>query len=177
MPRLRAASPFALSLAALLLASSPSRAQTPSDADRAQATVTELTASPRAAVIARELDRARDALQRARGARGAGDALHGAQLEALARAWSDAARDVLAAATAEEQAHKAQTQLADARAQIDKERALIEETIARQGRARVELQRAEAEAAARPPLPPPRSAGKKGGGKAAPKSGKKAGTP
>jgi len=168
---MRARLTLPLALAALLLAGGAG-AQT-SDLAQAEGLLAELAASPKAAAVAHETRKAREALERARGARASGDSKHAEQLEGLARAWASAARDVVAATLAEEQAQAAQQQLVKARAQAERERALLEENLSRRGRAEAELKRAEAEAAARPPTPAPKEKGK-GKGKPGKAGGKKA---
>ena len=101
-----------------------------------------------------------------RSARDAGDARAAELLEGVARGWARAAKDLVEAIKVEQEATAAQQKAAEARAQAERERALLEETLSRKGRAQVELDRAEAEAAARKAAPPPREKGgkKKGHG-------------
>jgi hypothetical protein len=162
--------PVSVLLAALLAGGSAS-AQ-PTDVAQAEGVLVEVSGSPRAALVAREVQKAREALDRARSARLSGDSKHAEQLEGVARAWAGAARDVLAAVLTEEQAQAAQQKISEARSQSEHERTLLEENLSRRGRAEAELKRAEAEAAARPPVQPPKEKGKKGG-KGASKGGKK----
>jgi chromosome segregation ATPase len=148
-----------LALAASLLAS-PTQAQTPSVAE-IEGALAEL--SPKAAV-ASEVRKAQEALERARGTRASGDGRHGQLLERLAQIWTDVARDLLAAIEAEEKAQAAQRALLDTHEQIERERALLEENIARRSRAQTEVKKAQEEAASRPPAPPPKEKGGKGKG-------------
>ncbi|MCU0656759.1 MAG: hypothetical protein MUF64_16355 [Polyangiaceae bacterium] len=158
-------------LAAFLLAA-PAFAQVPEGA-RTEQILAELASSPRVAVVAGELGKSSEALERARGARASGDGRHGQLLEKLALLWAETAREVLAAVEAEEKAQLAQKKVAEDREQIERERALLEENIARRSRAQIELKKAKEEAASRPADPPPKE--KKTGkqGKAGPKKGGK----
>lgn len=118
-----------------------------------------------------ELKKAQDAQDRARDMRASGDARHAQLLEKLAQIWTEAARELLAAIEAETKAQVAQKKALELREQIENERSLLEENIARRSRAQVELKKVQEEVAARPPAPPPKEKGKKGkGGK---KGGKK----
>lgn len=120
--------------------------------DRAEAErlVAELAAQTDAAEIAKnELSNARRALERAKGARDAKDALHGEQLERLARVWAETARDTVRASHTETEASALQTQSMEGKAKLERDRVLLEETISRRGRAEVELKRVERESADR----------------------------
>lgn len=136
-----------------------------------QAQVSENPASP----DTRELQKSKDALDRARDMRASGDTRHAPLLDRLAQIWADAARDLAAAIEAEAKAQAAQKKSLELREQVENERALLEENIARRNRAQAELKRAQEELAARPPAPPPREkkATKKGGAKGMKKAGKK----
>jgi multidrug efflux pump subunit AcrA (membrane-fusion protein) len=143
----------------------PARAAT-GDTATAQQILAEVAASPQAATATAEVQGAQKALERAQSARDSGDLKHAEMLEGLARTWAESARDVLRAAHTEQEARELQEKAAVARAQIERERSLLEETLASRGRARAELERATAEAAARPPAPPPREKGRGKGKKA-----------
>ncbi|MCS6899308.1 MAG: hypothetical protein RMJ98_06375 [Myxococcales bacterium] len=146
-----------LALAALLLAA-PVRAQTP-DVAEVERVLAELNSK---AAVASEVRKAQEALERARGTRASGDARHSQLLERLAQLWTEVARDILTAIEAEEKARTAQRTLLDTQEQIERERALLEENLARRSRAQLELKRAQEEAASKPPLPPPKEQGSKG---------------
>ncbi len=83
--------------------------------------------------------RARDAMERAARMRSAGDETHARQADLLAREWAEAAEDLARAAEAERKAAAARSGALDAGAQADRERALLEEGIARNGRLRALL--------------------------------------
>lgn len=104
--------------------------------------------TPRLAkVVADPLKRAKAALERAHGARMSLDVEHGQMLEALALEWAETARDLLRAVAAEDAALAAGQKAREVEVQVERARALLEETQARQGRATADLERIEAEAA------------------------------
>ncbi|MBK8258822.1 MAG: hypothetical protein IPK82_39960 [Polyangiaceae bacterium] len=97
-------------------------------------------------VIVEPVKQAKKALERAHGARTAGDTTHARLLDALALEWAQTAEMLAQAAASEETATTAQKQAADAATQLERARTLLEETQARKGRAEAELARVEAEA-------------------------------
>ncbi len=105
------------------------------------------------------LDESKHALERAAGARRSGDARHAEQLEGLAREWAETARDLARAAAAEADAAALELAAADAGVQAERARALLEETIARRGRAEAELAKLSSDAGAVPALAPASSRG------------------
>jgi hypothetical protein len=116
----------------------------------AGASGTALTAEP---VLA-----AKRALERANGARLTGDARQGELLEGLAREWAETARDLVRAAKAESEAAELETRAAQAGLRAERQRALLEEAIARRGRAEAELDKVWPDAGfanARPPASSP----------------------
>jgi hypothetical protein len=82
--------------------------------------------------------------------RAAGDDAHGRLADGLAREQAEAARDLVRAVDAEKKASNARQGAMDAGAQLEREQALLEETIARTGRLRAELEAADREAKASP---------------------------
>ncbi len=117
-----------------------------SDRDVATKIVSELSAQPKQAALAREpLAKAKSALERAADARAAGDHVHGARLEALAREWAETGTDLVRAAAVENELADVQKQLTDTETRLVRARALIEETVARRARAKHELDELEAE--------------------------------
>ena len=92
------------------------------------------------AVTVDMVKRARDAMDRAAKLRSAGDETHARQADLLARAWAEAAEDLARAADAEAKSAAARRGALDAGAQADRERALLEEGIARNGRLRALLE-------------------------------------
>ncbi len=99
-----------------------------------------------AKVVAEPVRRAREALERARGARTSGDVKHAGELAGLALEWSEMARDLLRAVAAEDAAGAEQHKARKLEAQVERARALLAETQARRARAAAELDRAETEA-------------------------------
>jgi hypothetical protein len=99
-----------------------------------------------ARVTAEPIKSAKRALERARGARAAGDEAHARMLDGLALEWAETARDLERAAAAEAVATAIAQKLAEEQTQAERARALLEETQARRGRAAAELARVEAEA-------------------------------
>lgn len=97
-------------------------------------------------LIAEPTARARKALERAYNARSAGDAAHARMLDGLALEWAGTARDLLKAAAVEQTATAATEKSRESAQQVERARALLEETQARRGRAEAELARAEADA-------------------------------
>jgi hypothetical protein len=115
---------------------------------------------------------ARRALERARGARAAGDPVHADLLDGLAREWAETARDVVRAAAVEQEASALESTVAELSTRAQRARALLEEDVARRGRAEAELARvarggkpspssassAETRPRSRPPSTPPPAA-------------------
>lgn len=143
-----------------LFAAATASAQQVSDRVVAEQILAELAQTPEAdrAAIDATVAKAKKALDRATSARGGGDVRGGEMLEGLAREWAETARDVLRASAAEADAGAVQAAAADAGVQAERARALLEEAIARKGRAEAELERIVGDAGAPPretPPPPP----------------------
>jgi hypothetical protein len=85
--------------------------------------------------VAEPLGRARKALSRALAMERAGDARHAGQAVAAARAWLDVARDVVRLRHAESRALLAEQKQDEILTQLKRSRALLEESVARRGRA------------------------------------------
>jgi hypothetical protein len=98
------------------------------------------------ALVAQTVAKAKDALERARRMRAAGDEAHAKLADGVAREWAEMARDLVKAADMEATAASARRDALDAGALLDRERALLEEGIARTGRLRAQLEAAEREA-------------------------------
>ena len=95
------------------------------------------------AVTAELVAHAREALERATRLRTAGDETHAKLADGLAREHAEAARDLARAIDAEEKATRARRAAIDAGAQMERERALLEEGIAQNGRLRAALDELE----------------------------------
>jgi chromosome segregation ATPase len=119
-----------------------------SDREVASDVVERLAKQPDSARLAQEpIDKARHALRRAADARAAADHLHGAELEALAREWAETGSDLVRAAAAEKKLAETQRELSETETRLIRARALLEESVARQGRAKQKLGQLEAERA------------------------------
>lgn len=93
---------------------------------------------------------ARKALERALRMRQSGDETRARETEGLARRWIELARDLARTADAEAQAGLLRSAANDAGAHVERERALLEEAIARTGRLKAEIEAAEHEENAAP---------------------------
>jgi hypothetical protein len=123
----------------------------PGDGATAQALLREIEAKgaqdPEAMRVTTEpVKAAKLALERAHGARAAGDEAHARMLDGLALEWAQAARDLDRAAAAERAAQAVGQHAYDVQTKAERARALLEETQARRGRTAAELARVEAEA-------------------------------
>jgi len=137
----------------------PARAEN-TDGQVAETVLKELEAEPdRGKPAARWMERARQALGRARGAGDAGDHRHAAELQALARELAETGRDLIRALRAERESTELARRAALAETRAIRAQALVEQTAARRGRAAAQLAALEAErsanAAALPAKPAP----------------------
>jgi hypothetical protein len=98
--------------------------------------------------------RAKASLERATRLRAARDDARARLAEQVAREWAEAAKDLAASVEAEDRAAQARRDEADAGAQVDRERALLEEGIAQSGRLRAQLEALEREKAGKPAAAP-----------------------
>jgi hypothetical protein len=120
------------------------RAAGPDPAAEAQRLVTLLDAPATRALVADPLAKAKAAQQRAQSARGSGDLHHATELDALALTWAQLADDLVRTAEAEKKLADLQKQVSDLEQKAVRTQALIEQTIARRGRAEQNLTNAEA---------------------------------
>ena len=118
------------------------------------------SSSAEAALLKTPVDEAKKALDRARGARQAGDLPHAELLEGLAREWAETARDLARAAAMEADAGALASAASEATQRAERARMLLEEAISRRGRAEAELEKLSADAGPFPPKPPPTAAPK-----------------
>jgi hypothetical protein len=143
--RVRVAS--ALALLAYLALAMPAR-PAHADGDDAAATRALIQATVSldtpgvAAVTAEAIERANDALERATRLRAAGDLPHAKVADGLAHEWAETARDAALAAAAERLADDRKRQAIQTQAQLQRTKALVEESIARLGRLRAALEAA-----------------------------------
>ena len=132
---------------AFLALAIPASAQTGDAHATATALLAQLDGDPHAQLAADPIGQAKTALERATRMRTTGDEVHARAADELALEWAQMAQDLLTAVAAEATAADARKKAVDARAQLDRTRAAVEEGIARVGRLKAEL--AEAEAASR----------------------------
>ena len=130
-------------VATVTLTSRASRAQS-DDHAVADALLKPLAPSP---VTADAVDRARTALEQATRLRAAGDEAHAKAADGLAREWAETARDLTLAVAAEKLADDSKRQAMQSQAQLERTRALVEESLARLGRLRAALDSAPAPSA------------------------------
>jgi hypothetical protein len=131
----------------LLVAAASLPALAASGGDRADAAraLQMLEAAPEDAALAKDaVQRAKDALSRAEGARGSGDQVHGAMLEALALEWALSGRELARTAKIERELIELQKRTAELETKAVRAQALVEQTVARRGRAEEKLRELEA---------------------------------
>ncbi len=90
--------------------------------------------------------RSRDLLERARRMRVAGDDAHARLAEAAALEWARVAQDLVRSADAEANAQNARLKALDASSAAERERALLEQQLAQNGRLQAELRQLESDA-------------------------------
>lgn len=123
------------------------------DDDRALAlgALREVEASPRSLELAKEpVARAHEALARADRFRDVRDDARARLCDGLARRWAETARDLTTAAAAEGRARTARLSALDAGAQVERERASLEEGLGQAGRLRAQLAALEGDSNQRP---------------------------
>ncbi len=96
-----------------------------------------------AGVASEPIAKAKDALKRSDNARGAGDTKHGDMLDAVGHQWAEVAHDVTRAVAIEAELEKVNAAVTDAETKVVRGRALLEETVARKGRAKSQLEQLE----------------------------------
>jgi len=94
--------------------------------------------------------RARDASERAARMRAASDEAHARIADGLAREWAEAAQDLGRAADAEAKSRAARYAALDAGVHAERERALLEEGIAHNGRLRAQIDQIDREKSEQP---------------------------
>lgn len=90
-------------------------------------------------LLADALTQTRDALERAQRFHILRDEVHARDAESLALEWADMGRDLVVASDAEARAAQVRRKATDSQVQLDRTRALVEETVARLGRLRAEI--------------------------------------
>jgi hypothetical protein len=97
-------------------------------------------------VVREPVRRARDLLERGRRMRVAGDDAHARLAEAAALEWARVAQDLVRSADAEANAQGARLKALDASAAAERERAMLEQQLAQNGRLQAELRALESDA-------------------------------
>lgn len=158
---------LALAVPILLLGGVALGSKTGDARTRAESLVAALSANPAAARLAHgSVDQAKRALSRAEDARAAADYPHAALLEALALEHAETGDDLVKAAESEAKLAKTQKELSDLETKITRARALLEETVARRGRAQAKLDELDkGKPATTAPATPKAVAPKTGGGR------------
>ena len=141
MKRARLPAVFALAaaLTPLLCFEQAALAAAPDPAAEAQSLLAKLDAPETRALVQAPVAKAKAAQQRAQSARGAGDLQHATELDALALTWAKVADDLVRTAESEKKLADAQKAVADLEQKAVRTQALIEQTIARRGRAEQNL--------------------------------------
>jgi hypothetical protein len=135
----------AAALLACALVSFSALSGAPDDRAEAERTLAALPPGIVAGPAQDSVKAARAALERASRLRSAHDDARARLAEGVAREWAEAARDLAAAVAVENNTAKARNDATDAGAQVDRERALLEEGIAQAGRLRAQLEALERE--------------------------------
>ncbi|HEX3849635.1 MAG TPA: hypothetical protein VHW01_01640 [Polyangiaceae bacterium] len=135
--RLKAGSAFAT--LAIVGFSGSARAAGPDPAAETQRLLTKLDAPDTRSIVQDPVAKAKAAEQRAQNARGAGDLQHATELDTLALTWAQVADDLVRTAAAEKTLSDLQKTVTDLEQKAVRTQALIEQTIARRGRAEQNL--------------------------------------
>ena len=120
----------------------------PDPAAEAQSLLKKLDAPETRNLVQEPVAKAKAAQQRAQNARGAGDLQHATELDALALTWAKVADDLVRTAESEKKLAETQKAVADLEQKAVRTQALIEQTIARRGRAEMNLSNASPGASA-----------------------------
>lgn len=124
-----------------LLAAGAAAAVVSSTRSKAEEALTAVAANPEAARVARvQIAKAKDALERGNQARLAGDTANAGLFDELAFEWAGTAKDLARAAELEAHAAEVEKQAAELEARGKRALTLIEQTVARRGKALRRLQ-------------------------------------
>ena len=135
--RLKAALAFATLI--FCAAAEPARAAGPDPAAETQRLLSKLDVPATRSVVQDPVAKAKAAQLRAQNARGSGDLQHATELDALALTWAQVADDLVRTAEAEKKLSDLQKTVTDLEQKAVRTQALIEQTIARKGRAEQNL--------------------------------------
>ncbi len=130
---------FGVAVTGGLLAESSTVARADGDDRTAEPAHLPTSDSAAASISADAVDHMKEAQERAIRFRAAGDEGHARVADGLAREWTETARDLELAATAEQMAADRRREAMRDQAQLQRTRTLVEEDIARLGRMRAEL--------------------------------------
>jgi len=137
--RLSAIFGLALTPLALLGSERGALAAGPDPAAETQSLLGKLDTPEHRSLVQTPVAKAKAAQQRAQSARGAGDLLHATELDALALTWAKVADDLVRTADSEKKLAEVQKAVAELDQKAVRTQALIEQTIARRGRAELNL--------------------------------------
>lgn len=126
----------------------PARGAGPDPAVEAQRLLATLDTPETRLVVQQPLAKSKLALERAHSARAAGDLQHATELDSLALTWAEVASDLVRTAAAEKKLAELQKVVTDLEQKAVRTQALIEQTIARRGRAEQDLKSASGSAVA-----------------------------
>jgi hypothetical protein len=129
-----------LSVALLLTAAIAYAKSSDNAAEAAQQQIKAIEGSEKKEIAREPVDKANDALKRAANARASQDERHAALLEALALEWAGTGSELLRSAELENKAAELEKQARETEAKAVRAVAIIEEAVARKGRAKLELE-------------------------------------
>lgn len=133
-------------LLAPLVALVPAAGRAEAPPPDAAAAVARVEVEPDASVVREPLDKAKKAIERARGARDAGDVQHSHMIDDIARLWVKVAEQLIRATRFEAETKKVSDETRALEVQVERARALLTETQSRHGRAVAELEQLEGKA-------------------------------
>ncbi|HYP89472.1 MAG TPA: hypothetical protein VEQ59_14995 [Polyangiaceae bacterium] len=143
LPAIFALSPaLALAPLALLGFQQTAHAAGPDPAAEVQTLLAKLDAPATRSLVQEPVAKAKAAQQRAQSARGAGDLQHATELDTLALTWAKVAEDLVRTAESEKKLAEVQKAVSELEQKAVRTQALIEQTIARRGRAELNLHNA-----------------------------------
>jgi len=143
-----------LAAALVAIASLAFAASGTDDRASAEATIADLEKNPHTKELCADpISKSRLALERARRMRVAGDDKHARLADGLAAEWARVARELARADEIETRAAAAREIAADAGAQVERERAMLEQQLAENGRLQAELAKIESARDAGPAAP------------------------
>jgi hypothetical protein len=137
--RTRLSAAFVCASLSVLGSATAARAAGPDPAAETTRLLAKLDAPETRALVKDPVEKAKAAQQRAQSARGSGDLQHATELDALALTWAQVADDLVRTAASEKKLADVQKSVSDLEQKAVRTQALIEQTIARRGRAEQNL--------------------------------------